>query len=369
MKAASAEDVAVIDFAFAIPGDLGLATGGYAYDRRVIAECRRAGCTVTSLALPAGFPFPTPAELALSAELLDALPAAQPVLVDGLALGALPAPMLRALDRPVAALVHHPLALETGIGDGQRAHLLASEREALAASSVVIATSPATARLLAREFAVPADRLVIAEPGTDPAPRARGTADRPAAPARLLAVGAVIPRKAYGVLVDALALLAARDWTCHIVGATDRDGEASRALQQRIVARGLAGRVTLTGAISSDALASEFDAADLFVSTSLFEGYGMGLAEALARGLPIIAARAGAVPDTVPPDAALLVPPNDATGFAHAISRLLDEPTRRRAMADAAWRHARTLPAWSRTAALITAAIAAIHATSGEASR
>ncbi|QIB32439.1 glycosyltransferase family 4 protein [Ancylobacter pratisalsi] len=341
------------NFAFAIPGDLGLATGGYAYDRRVITECRNAGWDVTHLALPGGFPFPSPEELAQSRKLLHALPEGQAVLVDGLALGVLPATMLRALRRPLAALVHHPLALETGLDDALRSQLVASERAALAEASIVIATSPATARLLEQDFGVARSKLVVALPGTDPASRAHGGGTS----ARLLSVGAVIPRKAYGVLVEALARLTTRDWTCHIVGATDRDRQETRALEQRIAARGLTDRISLTGALPAHALVEEFAAADLFVSASLFEGYGMGLTEALACGLPIVATDTGAIPDTVPRGASLLVPANDAANLAEAIGLLLDEPDRRRRMADEAWRHAQALPRWSQTADAIMTAL------------
>lgn len=340
-------------FAFAIPGDIELATGGYAYDRRVIAECRRAGYPVTPLALPDGFPFPTPDELARSAQRLGALAPGLPVLIDGLAFGALPAPLLRGLRRPLAALVHHPLACEAGLDDRQKAALRASECAALAEAAAVIATSPSTARLLAQDYGVPGERLSVAVPGTDPAPRARGTGQ----PLRLLCVGAVIPRKAHGVLVDALAALVARDWTCRIVGAIDRDAGETARVRQRIAAHGLERRIRLTGALAPEALADEFDAADLFVTASLFEGFGMGLAEALARGLPIVATRAGAIPETVPPAAALLAAPDDAGSLAEAIRLMLDHPDRRRLKAEAAWRHAQTLPDWAGTAALIRGAL------------
>ncbi|MPT23464.1 MAG: glycosyltransferase [Starkeya sp.] len=341
------------DFAFAIPGDLDLPTGGYAYDRRVIAEAPGAGGMLTHVALPAGFPFPSPAELEASAARLRALPPGKPVLIDGLALGALPASLLRGLGRPVAALVHHPLALEAGLSEDQRARLCASEKAALAEAAAVITTSPATARDLMRDYGVPESRLRVALPGTDPAPRATGTGR----PLRLLAVGSVIPRKAHGLLVEALADLTAQDWQCHIVGATDRDPAETERVAALIAAHGLGARVRLAGALSAEALAGEFDAADLFVTASLFEGYGMGLTEALARGLPILATRAGAIPDTVPAEAALLVEPGDARSLRDALRVLLADAPRRRQLADAAWRHAQTLPNWTETAAALLAAL------------
>jgi len=342
------------DFAFAIPGDLNLASGGYAYDRRVMAECRLAGVNATYLALPDGFTFPSGEALALSANLLRALPEGQAVLVDGLALGVLPQEMLRGLRRrPLAALVHHPLALEAGLSDLQQAQLFANERAALAEAATVIVTSPMTARMLASDYAVSSDKLVIAVPGTDPAARAMGTSTPP----RILAVGTVIPRKAYGVLVEALNASRSRDWICHIVGATDRDPGEMQALRGAIDARGLAERIILRGSMTAEALEGEYDAADIFVSASLFEGYGMALTEALAHGLPIVAARGGAIAETLPAGAAMLVPPGDAGALAEAISGLLADPHLRLRAAGNAWEQAQALPRWPETAAIIAAAM------------
>lgn len=336
-------------FTFAIPGDIDAPTGGYGYDRRVIAECRRSGCEVTHVALPGSFPFPTLADLAASEARLKAVPADQPLLIDGLAMAVLPQELLQSLNGRIVALVHHPLALETGLHDAQRALLEASERAALALASVVIATSPSTADLIENDYGVARDRLVIALPGNDPQPRARGTGS----PARLLSVGTIVPRKAHGVLVEALASLISLNWTCHIVGADDRDMDETRSLRHRIAAHGLEDRIVLTGATSQEALATEFDAADLFVSASLFEGYGMALTEALAHGLPVVATQGGAIPDTVPAAASILVPPNDATSLAEAIRILLCDVERRQAMAQNAWDHAASLPDWPKTAAII----------------
>lgn len=340
-------------FAFAIPGDIDAPTGGYRYDRRVIAECRRSGCEVTHVALPDRFPFPTLDDLVESEARLKAIPAGLPILIDGLAMAVLPERLLRDLHRPVVALVHHPLALETGLDAGQQAMLKASERTALSFAAIVIATSPSTAALLERDYGVSRERLVIALPGNDPLPRARGTG----APPRLLSVGTILPRKAHGVLVEALASLSSRAWMCHIVGATDRDIEETRSLRHRIETHKLGDRIVLTGAMSQEALAAEFAAADLFVSASLFEGYGMALTEAIAHGLPVVATRGGAIPDTVPAAASILVPPNDAASLAEAIGALISDPARRTNMARNAWDHAAALPNWPQTSAIIMKAL------------
>jgi glycosyltransferase involved in cell wall biosynthesis len=77
----------------------------------------------------------------------------------------------------------------------------------------------------------------------------------------------------------------------------------------------------------------------------------MVLAEALAYGLAVVSTRAGAIPDTVPADAALLVAPGDSSALAGALARLMDDTTLRRRLAAAARRAAATLPGWSDAAA------------------
>jgi glycosyltransferase involved in cell wall biosynthesis len=103
--------------------------------------------------------------------------------------------------------------------------------------------------------------------------------------------------------------------------------------------------------------AEELQQADLFVLPSRFEGYGMVFAEALAVGLPIVAARAGAVPDVVPAQAGVLVPPDDAPALAAALRTLLTNPRQRQAMQLAAQQAAAQLPSWEVTASGILKAL------------
>ncbi|KZE27471.1 glycosyltransferase family 4 protein [Chelatococcus daeguensis] len=341
------------DVVFAIPGDLASPTGGYAYARRMLNDLPAQGIDIAHLTLAAGFPFPTDAELAATAAAFADTPRDAVLLIDGLACGALPAVLLRGCGRRCAALVHHPLGHETGLSDAARRQLLASERAALAAVDAVVATSAPTGRVLACEFCVAADRLTIAEPGTDPAPRAPADGEPP----HLIAVGAVSPRKGYDVLVAALARLSTLSWRATIVGSLDRAPEEAARLRALIAGAGLAGRVALAGACDDAALERTYASADLFVMASHYEGYGMVLTEALARGLPIVTTRVGAADERVPDTAALKVPPGDTAALAAALETVLGDRERRSVMAEAAWRAGQALPRWDDAAAAIAGVI------------
>jgi glycosyltransferase involved in cell wall biosynthesis len=334
---------------FAVPGDLRAPTGGYAYARRMIELLPPHGVAVHHVELPASFPHPTKANLAETARLLGNTPEHGVLLIDGLAYGAMPVELIKGLHRRIVALVHHPLSFETGLNTDRELALLDSETAALAEARWVIATSAATARLLVDEFGVPGTRVTIAEPGTEPALRARGTG----APVALLAVGAVTPRKGFDVLVAALRELKNLDWRLTIAGALDRAPETAATLRETIASSGLADRILMAGAVDDAERDRLYGHADIFVSPSLFEGYGMVLAEALARGLPLVASTGGAAADTVPETAALKVPPADVAALREALRRMITDAGLRRTLADGAWAAGQRLPRWSDAAARI----------------
>ena len=338
---------------FAIPGDLATPTGGYAYDRRVLALLPELGVDVRHLALPGSYPAPTAPDLDATKQALASIPSVAVLLIDGLAYGAIPADLIRRLQRPVVALVHHPLCLETGLTAARQEELRRLETEALALARHVVVTSAATARTLAGSFGVSQRRITVSEPGTDPAPRAKGTGR----PLQLLAVGSVVPRKGYDILIEALRPLTHIDWRLDIAGALDRSTDTARRVLLAIDAAGLAGRVTLHGALDEGRLAELYDRADLFVMPSLYEGYGMALAEALARGLAIVCTTGGAAAETVPDDAALKVAPGDARALMWVLGRALEDRALRQGLSNAAWAAGARLPRWPDTARRIAEVI------------
>ncbi|MDX2158159.1 MAG: glycosyltransferase family 4 protein [Hyphomicrobiaceae bacterium] len=346
------------DCAFLVPGDLALPTGGYTYDRRLLALLGSSGIDVAHIELPASFPSPMPADLARTAEIVANLNNASVLFIDGLAYGAMPVDLLRSFSKPIVALCHHPLGYEAGLAPERAAALIASEKAALAYADAVIVTSGETRASLVGDFDVPAARITVAEPGVDPAPRARGTGS----PVQLLAVGSVVPRKAYGHLLSALEGLAQFDWSLAIVGADDRHPDEPRRLRQIIDDRSLAGRVTLAGAVDEVGLNRHYDAADVFVMTSLYEGYGMVLAEAMARGLPIVTSECGAAAARAPQTAALKSAPGDVLALRAALRRVIEDADLRQDMARASWVAGQQLPRWEETARTVAAVLRRIGA-------
>ena len=345
-------------FAFAVPGDLASSTGGYAYDRRMISELGRLGWQIDVIGLGDGFPLPSEMTRAAAQACLLAIPKDRTILIDGLALGVLPEAAAKLRGRnSVLALIHHPLALETGLSAELVKKLHASERAALAAVGGVIVTSPATQRHLVADYAVPAERIFIAPPGSDPATPAQGSSD---GIVRLLSVGAVVPRKGFDLLVAALATLTELPWRLTIVGDRTRDPQTAARLDADITLHGLGDRIDVLGAVSPDHLAELYVGADVFVLASRFEGYGMAYAEAIARGLPVIGTSAGATPETVPPGSGILVGPDDLPALAQALRLMIEDPTERRRLGSGARMAASRLPTWQASAIIFSRAIEAV---------
>ena len=343
--------------AFAVPGDLATPTGGYAYDRRIIAELRKMGWQVDVIGLGDGFPRPTWETKAGAKKKLAELPKGCPIVIAGLAFGVLDEAARELRERnPLIALVHHPLALETGLKPEEARDLKSSEREALAQAHWVVVTSPTTAAILVDSYDVDAGRITAACPGTDRAPASTGSKD---GGLRLLSIGAIVPRKGFDVLVAALADLTDLRWQLTIAGDRTRDPAAAAQLDAAIDQHGLGSRIDVLGALPPDRIEALYAGADIFVLASHFEGYGMVFAEALAHGLAIIGTTGGAIPDTVPPGAGILVEPKDVKALSRALRMLIENPTERRWLASGARAAAQELPTWRETAKLVAKAIEA----------
>lgn len=333
------------DAAFAIPGDIATLTGGYIYERRLLEGLRALGHDMRHLRLPASFPDPAPPEMAAAVAALVAED--RPLIIDGLVFGAIETRGLAQVRAPIVAMIHHPLALESGLAPARRDQLDRTERDNLRLARHVLVPSPHTLRILTERYDVPPDRITIARPGVLPARRAPA----PVRPPLILSVGILHPRKGHDVLIRALGGISDLDWRAVIVG-NPWDRDHADALACQLAQSPVAGRIRLAGRVDVDRLERLYAQALVFALATRYEGHGLVFDEALAHGLPIVACAVGAVPDTVPADTGLLVPPDDPPAFAAALRRMLADTALRQSMQAAARRAGRALPGWEKTAAI-----------------
>ena len=338
-----------------VPGPLDARTGGSEYDRQIVQALRARGHIVEFTALDSSFPTPTPTARHHAAQQLARLPDGAIVIVDGLAFGALPDEAAHAAQRlRLVALVHHPLAMETGLSREVTDALRDSETRALQSASLVVVTSPQTARLLPA-FGVAAEAALVVVPGTQPAPLAQGSDGRHGV--ELLCVATFIPRKGHEMLVHALAGLRELRWRLTCVGSLEMHPPTATAVRDLVQRAGLDSRVILAGSQNAARVAEFYDGSDVMVLPTFYEGYGMAVAEALARGIPVVGTITGAIPDLVGADAGLLVPVGDEAALSTALRSVIeDAPLRARLQAGA--RQARErLPTWDSSAATLAEAL------------
>jgi glycosyltransferase involved in cell wall biosynthesis len=334
--------------AFAVPGDLTSLTGGYIYDSRLLAGLRAMERAVTHIALGASFPDPTEADMRDAANRLAEVPADCPVIIDGLAMGAMEHSVLTGMAAPVIALVHHPLAFESGLSAERRDHLYRTERKNLERAAHIVVPSPHVRSLLVTEYRVGPERITVARPGSR---RRSGRSDK-ADPPLILSVGIQVPRKGHDVLLRALALVSDRPWQAVVAGAPLDAGHAAM-LAQLLADLGLGDRVRLAGRVPGAELERLYERSHLFALATRYEGHGIVFDEAMAHGLPIVTCDTGAVPDTVAPGAGLLVTPDDPDAFAGALAAVLDDAGRHAAMAEASAAAGMALPSWAATAQVV----------------
>ncbi|MGH6899522.1 MAG: glycosyltransferase family 4 protein, partial [Geminicoccaceae bacterium] len=306
---------------FIVPGPLEQRTGGYIYDRRIVEGLRASGWTALVHELAGAFPKVDEAARRAALHALEAMPRSAVPVIDGLALPAF-AELADRLPQPWVALVHHPLALETGLTPAEAGDFAELERRLLAGAARVIVTGAATRHDLA-DYGLEDRRIGVVHPGTDPAPLARGSTGPGL---ELLCVASLTPRKGHLILLEALAELSALDWHLVCVGSAERDPACALEIARALDRFGLRERIELVGERGEAELGPYYDRADLFVLASYHEGYGMALAEALARGLPVVSTTAGAIPETVPDGAGLLVAPGNPPALAAALRRVMIEP-------------------------------------------
>lgn len=336
---------------FAIPGNINIRNGGYGYNRQMLSLMPAFGIAASHLQLPASLPQGPQSDMNEAARLMAHVPRDQVLLVDSLGYSCLSSSLIQTIAAPVVALVHHPLSAELGLAGSAARICDETERVALSLAKAIVVSSPYTAAQLMRDFGVPADKLTVAVPGTAAAKRALGSGSKSCV--QLLCVGSLIARKGYEFLLEALAELQQFDWHLTIAGSQSLDAPYAQRLIGKIQASPLAQRITMHDEIPAAALDELYHHSDVFLMPSLFEGYGMALAEAMARGLPIVCTTGGAAAQTVPDGAGLKVPPADAPALKQALKMLFDSPALRAKIADKSWQEGQKLPDWPASAKII----------------
>jgi glycosyltransferase involved in cell wall biosynthesis len=334
-------------------------SGGNRYDREVCTDLRGAGWSVTEIAAEGPWPRPDADALTSLARSLDALPDRALVLVDGLIASAARAVLVPRSERlRLVVLVHMVFGgqLVGGAAVPER-----DESAVLGAARAVVTTSDWTRRRLLERYRLPAARVSVARPGTEPAP----VSPRTPGGGRLLCLGTLWPLKGQDLLLEALGSLGDLPWRCTLVGPLDRDPGFVDSLARRATAAGIADRVRMPGTRTGSALRREYEDADLLVLPSRAETYGMVVTEALAAGVPVVATAVGGIPEAVGRTACgvpgLLVPPDDSAALAAALARWLTDAGLRRRLRGAALRRRETLPDWRTTGERIRSVLAAVR--------
>ncbi len=341
-----------------LPGDVDtVPSGGNVYDRRVLAGLTAQGLDVVEHHLPGSWPD---GEASAVAGVLHRVPDAGAVLLDGLVVCGVPEALVPHAERlRLVVLVHLPLADEVGLVPALARDRARRERAALECAAAVVTTSRWTAdRVLARHGLDPA-RVHVAAPGVDPAPVSPGSAVT-GTPPRLLCLGALTPTKGQDVLVAALARVADRPWTAVLAGPTRRDPGFVVGLRAAIARHGLSGRIIVPGPLTGRALDAAWAATDLLVLPSRAETFGMVVAEALARGVPVVASRVGGVGEAMEsggPTAGSWVPPENVPALAAALQRWLADPVLRSGWRLSALGRRGTLRSWSSPSELVSRAL------------
>jgi len=268
--------------------------------------------------------------------------------------------LIKAGGLPVVANIHHPLAVDRRNAVMQAKTLREKMRwiifypffmQNIVMKRVdrIITGSHHSARSIQQVFDVPASHIEIIHDGVD-TDTFRPLEGVEKEPNGILFVGNSEDRnKGARYLVEALHILR-REIDFHLTF-VDRPRESLELVPSLVKRWGLQSRVTFTGRVSTEELVRCYNKAEILVSPSVYEGFGLPAAEAMACGVPVVATTAGAFPEVVADgETGWLVTPGDARALAGAIKRLMADPAERKRMGDAGRRRMQELFTWRETA-------------------
>ena len=337
-----------------IYGRLDTLTGGYRYDREMVAALKRRGHRVVVLSLP---PLNYLRRLALNFQ-APTLAAWVPEGLDLLLQDELCHPSLIRFNGPrggrsypVVTVVHQVLCDEPR-APWQNRLLRRVEQRYLDGVDGFIFNSGTTRETVWRLTAN--DRPhVVTPPGGDrlgPRPTTRTVAlgAQDSGPLLLFFLGNLIPRKGLLPLIDALVGLPRDTWTLRVAGCLDMDPVYVRQVRQALDKKGLADRVQLLGRREGPALVDDLSRAQVLCMPYAYEGFGMATLEALGFGLPVIGCRAGATPELIDDGInGYLVNSGDHTAVRRAVTDLHNDRTTLAKMRLAARHRFDAHPGWA----------------------
>ncbi|NYI71156.1 glycosyltransferase involved in cell wall biosynthesis [Naumannella cuiyingiana] len=243
---------------------------------------------------------------------------------------------LRRQGWPLVATIHHPISRDRRL-DLARARgwrritvrrwygFLRMQRRVARRLPHLITVSASSAADIVADFGVSPKQITTVPLGVDTALFAPG---RERVPGRIVCIASAdMPLKGVPVLLEALAALRA-DREVELELITPPGGSAERQVRRL----GLAGAVRIRSGLSEEELAEAIGTAQVACVPSLYEGFSLPAVEAMASGTPLVATRAGAIPEVVG-QAAMLVPPGDAGELRLALAKVLDDAQLREALA------------------------------------
>jgi glycosyltransferase involved in cell wall biosynthesis len=305
-------------------------SGGNIYDRQLRQGLAARGWTLRMAAV---------GDAATASEAIGRVATGEIVLIDGLVAGWAPDAVEAASARIPVVIIAHMI---TSAFAGTPAGIVDSETRALSYASRVIATSEWTAGELVRKGLVAVERVAVALPGSREATRPTGADYR-----SLLCVGAIAPHKGQDVLLAALGYFADRPWGCTLVGSHAVDPDYAARIGAAAVEFG--GRIRMPGVLHGAALDRAYQRAGVLVAPSRVESFGMAVADARSRGIPVLASAVGGIPEAIAGGAALLVPPDNPRALADALEKWFSEPSLRSHLRDRAEVGSLTVPRWADT--------------------
>ena len=261
---------------------------------------------------------------------------------------------------PVVATVHHPITRDRDLDLAaarwwrrpavRRWYGFATMQKRVARRIPDLVTvSSSSAADIAEDFGVHPEQLHTVPLGVDTELFAPAAAPR--IPGRIIAISSADrPLKGIGNLLQAVARLrSGHDLDVQLVARLEPNGPTEKLIAEL----GISDIVHISSGVSDSELAALFASAEVACIPSLYEGFSLPAVEAMASGTPVVASRAGALPEVLGPDGecADLVTPGDVDGLTRALGRLLDSPERRHWMGTAGRRRALDVFSWESVAA------------------